>query len=75
MDEILRNWPAVVLLSSYGTLLRNNVSLDCVTSREVLAAVWARVRLLDGWLVVGDMVALQVYIMALNECVKPDNPK
>ena len=58
MDEIIRNWPAVVLLRSYGTLLRNNVSLDCIPSREVLAAVWAGVRLLDGWLVMGDMMAL-----------------
>ena len=60
MNEVFGDWPAVVLLSSSGTLLRDHVSLDRITSREVLAAVWAGVRLLDRRRAMGEIMALQV---------------
>lgn len=59
MDEVLRNWPAVVLLGSDRTLLRDNMSSDGIMSSEELAAVWARESLHDGWHV-GELMALQV---------------
>jgi len=60
VDVVFRNRPAVVLLSSNRALLRDNMSLDGIPSREVLAAVWARVCLLDGGRVMGELMALQV---------------
>jgi hypothetical protein len=60
MDKVFRDWPAVVLLRSNGTLLRDNMSLDGIASREVLATVWARMGLLDRGGVMRKVVALQV---------------
>ena len=56
MDEVFRNWPAVVHLDSDRTLPRDNMSLDGIKSHEALAAVWASVSLPHG--VIGGLVGI-----------------
>jgi len=62
VDEVLRDGPAIALLSGNRTLFRNNMSLDGITTGKVLAAVWARVGLLDQRRVMREKMTLQVML-------------